>query len=103
MREYTYIAAAQDCYTSVESHFEAGAFADDTGWVGLLAFLPAGVLSGCVARRECWTKRDAMFRHQFENLGRAVVAVLDGLRAAENRAPHAFGRDRMHRHRHACT
>src|SRR6267154_6415548 len=29
--------------------------------------------------------------------------MFDGLRAAKNRAPHAFGRDCMHRHWNACA
>ena len=44
-----------------------------------------------------------MFRHEFENFRRAVVAVFDGLRAAQNRAPHAFGSTAMHRHRNPCA
>ena len=74
-----------------EGGFEAGALALNAAGVGLLAFFPAGILRGGVAGGERGAEGDVVIRHQLEDLGGAVVAVLDGLRSGEDGAAHAFG------------
>src|SRR5207342_3171430 len=62
---------------------------DATG-VWLLAFFPAGILRGGVAGGKGGAEGDVVIGHQFEDLGGAVVTVLDGFRSGEDGAAHAF-------------
>ena len=88
---------------AVERGPETLALAGD-GWrLGLLALLPSGVLSDGVAGCHRGTEGDVVLDHQFENLGRSAVAVLDGFGAGQDGAPHALGRARVDGHRDACV
>ena len=78
--------------------WNAARFALQPRRLRLLAFLPAGVLRRGVAGRERRTQRDTLLRHELPDVGRAAVAVLDRLDAAQDRAPHPFGRARVRRH-----
>ena len=99
MREDADVAAADDRHTGVERRLEARALPRDAGRLGIHTLLPAAILRRRVAGRERRAQGDAVFLHQLKDLRRAAVAVLDGLDAAEDRAPHPLGRARVRRHR----
>src|SRR5206468_9098547 len=84
-----------DRHAGVERGLEARALARDARRLGLLPFLPAGVLRRRVAGRQRRTERDVVLLHQPEYLGRTRVAVLDRLHPAEDGAPHALRGARM--------
>ena len=94
MIEGAHIAAAENRDVRFERGPQGGAFAIRDGRIGLCA----ASTTPSAACGEGRTPRHMLFRHEFEDFGRAVVAVLDGLGAAQDGAADALRSARVDGH-----
>ena len=98
MREHPDVTAVADRDARVHRRLHARSLGCDARRFRCTALFPSTVLQHRITGRHGRHQHHAALLHQLEDFGRAIIAMVDGLHAGENRAAHAFRRRRVRHH-----